>query len=263
MSSNQSTAVGPFKTEQEIRDAGFAIDLPFEAGSADPKPILYADTDDEKRQLPEGLLDDWDLNSGEKTTQLGPPGEIWVAPHKRLGNPVKGFWRTAFSRKPGEDPIVEHRDRHPNDMVDGPVEVQPEQFYDFVNRFISNSEMGPYLSDYSIEDYKAMRTFVAYGGHVGGALKRHGDRVEIVSLFNDGGPRGSGMEMFDRLVKEGGNALDCLGDGLRKKYETRNFRVTETIEWDDKYAPEGWNYEKFGRPNVYVMELDKEGGENG
>lgn len=51
-----------FKTEQEIRDKGLALDIPYEAGSADPKKIIYADTDDEEHKVPEGILKDWSLN---------------------------------------------------------------------------------------------------------------------------------------------------------------------------------------------------------
>lgn len=51
-----------FLTEQEIRDKGWAIDLPYEGSSSDPKKIIYADSDDEGHQVPEWLLSDWDLN---------------------------------------------------------------------------------------------------------------------------------------------------------------------------------------------------------
>ena len=51
-----------FMTEQEIRDKGMALDIPYEAGSADPKKIIYAETDDEEHAVPEGILKDWSLN---------------------------------------------------------------------------------------------------------------------------------------------------------------------------------------------------------
>lgn len=29
------------------------------------------------------------------------------------------------------------------------------------------------------------------------------------------------------------------------------------MKWNDKYAPDGWNYEKFGRPDIVFMKLEE------
>jgi hypothetical protein len=78
---------------------------------------------------------------------------------------------------------------------------------------------------------------------------------EVVSLFNLGGPPGSERAMLRKLVEDHNvTRLDCFGDGLRKLYETLGFEVTEKMDFDDQYAPSGWNYDMHGRPPVYVME---------
>lgn len=112
-----------------------------------------------------------------------------------------------------------------------------------------------FLSPYTEKDYKGMRTFLSKDGKTGGALKHGPDgSTEIVSVFNaPDGQKGAGKKMMERLIEEGGDRLDCLGDGLRAYYERLGFTVTETMKWDDKYAPGGWDYKAHGRPNVYVM----------
>lgn len=112
-----------------------------------------------------------------------------------------------------------------------------------------------FLSPYTEKDYKGMRTFLSKDGKTGGALKPGPDgSTEIVSVFNaPDGQKGGGKKMMERLISEGGDRLDCLGDGLRGYYEKLGFKVTETMEWDDQYAPAGWDYKAHGRPNVYVM----------
>lgn len=118
---------------------------------------------------------------------------------------------------------------------------------------------GPFLSLYTPEEYSHMRCFVSHGGKVGGALKDHGDgRVEIVSLFNNGGPRGSGRQMIQHLIANGGNYLECYGDGLRGIYEGQGFHVTDRFEFDDSLASADWNYDRDGRPPYYLMRLGRD-----
>jgi GNAT superfamily N-acetyltransferase len=123
-----------------------------------------------------------------------------------------------------------------------------------------NSKRGAYLSPYTEEEFAKMTLFLSADGMYGGAVKTADDGVkEAVSLFNVGGAKtsGGGIVALEQAVAAGATRLDCLGEGLKDKYEKVGFVVTETIEWDDKYAPDGWDYEKWGRPSVYVMELVK------
>ena len=117
---------------------------------------------------------------------------------------------------------------------------------------------GAWLASYTREDFEHMRCFQAAGGKVGGAIKTAQDGVpEIVALYNNGGPKGSGRRMLAHLVANGARRLDCIGEGLRGVYESAGFRVTDTITWDDTQAPGGWDYERNGRPNLYVMEIER------
>jgi hypothetical protein len=130
-----------------------------------------------------------------------------------------------------------------------------------MHRAISSAatgEHGLFLTVYTPAEYAGMKCFTSHDGKVGGALKDHGDgRVEAVSLFNNGGPRGAGMAMLDHLISKGANYLECFKGHLDRVYETKGFRTTSTIKFDDQYAPKGWNYAKHARPDLVGMTLQR------
>jgi hypothetical protein len=73
---------------------------------------------------------------------------------------------------------------------------------------------------------------------------------------------GMGREIFElrlRQARKDANEnvhefkLLCTGKFLRKFYERFGFQVYHTFSWDDKLAPKGWNYDRFGRPDIYQM----------
>ena len=122
----------------------------------------------------------------------------------------------------------------------------------------AEGENGAFLTVYTPAEYSKMTCFTAAGGKVGGALKDHGDgRIEAVSLFNNGGPRGAGMAMLDHLISHGANYIECFKGQLDKMYATRGFSVSSTMKFDDQYAPKDWNYEAHGRPDLVGMMLRK------
>lgn len=164
---------------------------------------------------------------------------VFVPAHRRGGSMVKAFWRKARGKG--------------GDSTPGPVEVFPEQFHEFAEQFIARSPMGRFVPSYEIEDYKTMRTYIANDGMTGGALRRNGDHIEIMSLFNMGEP-GGGSRMLEHLVDEGASRARVIGPALRDFYSANGFYVAREAPWSDSDAPRGWDYDAFGRPNVYVME---------
>ena len=48
-------------------------------------------------------------------------------------------------------------------------------------------------------------------------------------------------------------AVDLVEVAIKQKEE-----VSKVVDqWDDKYAPPDWDYERDGRPDIYYMELKK------
>lgn len=97
------------------------------------------------------------------------------------------------------------------------------------------------------------------GKVVGGfATTRRGYLTGVFTLV-----KGIGKEVFRLRLQQARKDLAtgvkqfrifCTGDFLKEFYEELGFKVTDVVEWDDHFAPDGWNYEEKGRPNLYNME---------
>jgi hypothetical protein len=177
----------------------------------------------------------WSVGAG-----MGGGDDEWTLGGKPIPSPMP-------LRSPGTDPSLRVE------------EADAATFHTAFQKAL-NSKRGAYLSPYTEEEFAKMTLFLSADGMYGGAVKTADDGVkEAVSLFNVGGAKtsGGGIVALEQAVAAGATRLDCLGKGLKKKYEKVGFVVTETINWDDKYAPDGWDYEKEGRPSIYIMELVK------
>ena len=97
------------------------------------------------------------------------------------------------------------------------------------------------------------------GGY--GFVSESGD---IKGVFKyDNNEKGVGKKIVDESIKAGGIKLDNFDvhmDGqpnLTSIYEKSGFRVVSRTEFNEDYAPEGWNKEKHGTPDVVAMIYDK------
>jgi hypothetical protein len=142
----------------------------------------------------------------------------------------------------------------PDAPLDDFREVDAERFYPAFRLALADPVHGVFLTPYELEDFRHMRCFLAEHGRVGGAAKTVGEHIEAVSLFNRGGSRGAGLRMLSHLTARGADRLDCIGDVLRGLYERAGWRVVQTIPWDDRRRPVAWEYHRYGRPDIYVME---------
>lgn len=141
-------------------------------------------------------------------------------------------------------------------VVAGFREVAADEFEPHFRAALADPAYGSFLTPYDSAALRQMRCFLAEDGKVGGAIKETDDgHREAVAIFNQGGSPGAGLAMLQALTALGAERLDCIGDVLRLLYERVGFRVVETLPWDDRYSPARWDYDLFGRPNVYVMEF--------
>lgn len=111
-----------------------------------------------------------------------------------------------------------------------------------------------YLSEYSEEEFKDMTTYKVKGYDIGYAIKPDGD---IVSVFNNSNVGGVGSELIKSAIRNGGTKLDHFDGWLSDFYEKLGFEEYMRYTWDDQYAPENWNYEKDGRPDVVFRKINK------
>jgi hypothetical protein len=115
-------------------------------------------------------------------------------------------------------------------------------------------EFEAFVTAYSAEDYekKGAKTFVSATGKSGFVITGDGD---LISVFSEPGAR-EGSLIMKTSIKNGAKKLDCFGDVLPKIYSKYGFEITESIKWDDQYAPDNWDYETHGRPNINFMKLN-------
>jgi len=82
----------------------------------------------------------------------------------------------------------------------------------------------------------------------------------MVGMFKyDKSAKGTAQAVQGERVKIGGKKLDNFDGYLTKLYEKNGFRVVSRVPFNEEYAPEGWNKEKHGTPDVVAMVYDPEG----
>lgn len=96
-----------------------------------------------------------------------------------------------------------------------------------------------------------VRTFMNDNGTVGVGIAPDGDIVAVFKNKNGGPPKALGT-MMPIAIEQGGDRLDCYGEGLAKLYAKYGFEPVARVEFNKTYANEGWTPDK-GEPYIYVM----------
>lgn len=79
----------------------------------------------------------------------------------------------------------------------------------------------------------------------------------MVGLFKyDNSKTGTAAAVQAARVQMGGIKLDNFDGYLTKTYKRNGFRVVSRVSFNEEYAPEGWNKEKHGTPDVVFMIYD-------
>jgi len=86
---------------------------------------------------------------------------------------------------------------------------------------------------------------------------------DIISVFKhpDSKLKNVGSTLVGHAVNLGGRRLDAFDTVLPKIYSSAGFKAVARTGFNDKYKPEGWNYDTFsqyngGRPDVVFMVYD-------
>lgn len=127
----------------------------------------------------------------------------------------------------------------------------------------SDRRMPGFVTVHPPEYYAQHRVFTSPDGHQGMSLLDHGDgRLEIAGLYNnDPNNKGAAGALMQHGVKLGGNYVECFGrDKAPFSLPHRYHELTGAYPigyhpWDDQYAHPQWNYERFGRPGLFEMNI--------
>jgi hypothetical protein len=117
-------------------------------------------------------------------------------------------------------------------------------------KLLEEARKGPYGHDLSPVDVLEpciIRILPGLGAY------RLGYNGELSNLFKTGDISHAGDHLVADAVRWGARFLDCYDGPLVDLYRRHGFEVTHTIPWDDQYAPEGWDYERRGRPDVVYL----------
>jgi hypothetical protein len=136
-------------------------------------------------------------------------------------------------------------------------------FQHLITEAKKNNPFGAAVTVYSPKEYNNYRLFVTKDGSAGVAVTDDGD---IISVFKDPtvetAPRGATISLLTAAVTQGGgNRLDLFDTILADIYSSLGFRAVARVPWNDKYAPEDWDYELFkmyndGKPDIVYMVYD-------
>ena len=114
----------------------------------------------------------------------------------------------------------------------------------------AGNDHGAFVHAYEPKEYEGMHMFISEGGEAGFAMKPNGD---ICSLFHNpkiGTKKGVLGHSIELGLQHGGNRLDCFDGFLPKQYAKWGFEPVAKVSFNREYAPEGWNFERDGEPDV-------------
>jgi len=114
----------------------------------------------------------------------------------------------------------------------------------------NKSKYAEFLSPIEPSDLDGHKLFLSRDGAVGAAVSPEGD---IQNVFNNGGPKGAAKEALITAINNGGVTLDCYDGYLPTNYANYGFTETNRMRFVREYAPESWDYDRFGEPDVVFM----------
>lgn len=128
-------------------------------------------------------------------------------------------------------------------------EASAEEFYQAIGQAKQSNAHGAFVTQHSVEDYQAMRQlFITTDGTAGIAITQDNN---IVSIFNGGERRGVLKTLLPVAIDYGGRMLDNYGSAkLSGLYELYGFNPISKVKFNSKFAPDDWNYERDGMPDI-------------
>lgn len=125
----------------------------------------------------------------------------------------------------------------------------PEEFFNAIGEAKKTNEFGPYVEQHSVEEYSQMGfLFLTLDKQAGIAITTDNN---IVSVFNGGKQKGVLKTLIPVAIEFGGNKLDNYdSDKLSGMYELYGFDPIANVEFDETFAPDDWNYERDGKPDI-------------
>lgn len=124
----------------------------------------------------------------------------------------------------------------------------PEEFYSAIGNAKEVNQFGTYVDQHTIEEYSEMQfLFLTLDNKAGIAITTDNN---IVSIFNGGSQKGVLKTLLPVAIEFGGDRLDNYDGKLSTIYELYGFNPISNVAFDATFAPEDWNYERDGMPDI-------------
>jgi hypothetical protein len=183
---------------------------------------------------------DNELTTISNAVQEQTTSEVPVQPEARTGEEV-------VEGKPQPEPQVAAEEGQAQE------EVVKQYVADLQETKQSDPEQ--YWSVDSVTEEAAQDGTVITDEDGGVVVSKEGD---IKGLFKKATSKAKGVaqKLLQKAVEAGGVKLDNFDNYLTPVYEKAGFRVVSRVPFNEEYAPEGWNKEKHGTPDVVAMVYD-------
>lgn len=134
-------------------------------------------------------------------------------------------------------------------------QANSQEFYDSLKQAKNNMEYSPFVDLHEVSDYQQNKNFLNEAKDAGFSITKDGN---IISVFkSDNSKTKKVLDTFIPMaIENGGNHLDCFNfgeTGLVYLYEEYGFQPIAKLKFDRNYAPDGWDYNKWGEPDIVFM----------
>ncbi len=127
-------------------------------------------------------------------------------------------------------------------------EVTAEEFYYALKDAKQHLEYSACVHLHTIEEYREMRTYLSKDKKSGIAIEKDNN---IVSIFNASDRKHMIRVLLPIALEKGGNKLDNFNTTkLSIMYSMYGFIPVTQTRFDDKEAPDDWNYDRDDRPEI-------------
>lgn len=127
-----------------------------------------------------------------------------------------------------------------------------QEVYDIVKSAKESNEHGAFVDLKGIENYAHYNNFVLDDGLGNVTVTDDGDIVSVVKNSNSK-IKGASKQLLLTALANGGTKLDCYNGFLTDTYIGAGFEPVARVKFNRNYAPENWNYERDGEPDIIVF----------
>lgn len=137
-----------------------------------------------------------------------------------------------------------------------PVELRTDNndassFYSAIGEAKTANPFGAFVTQHDVNEYGNTQTFLSEDGGVGVAVTSDGDIVSVFKNPEKNQSKKASTSILFTALENGGKTLDNFNSAdLSDIYLQHGFVPVARIKFNDDYAPDGWNFERDGRPDI-------------